>query len=160
MSLKCDNCGAPMVLVDGKDYFFCDYCYSFNFPESSFDDGAKLLDDKGETECPVCSDFLTPASVDGVKTLYCENCRGILLKQRSFSKIVELKRNSYSGKAIKRGKIHQKELNRVLKCPECKSQMLTHPYYGPGGVVIDNCVECYLIWLDKGELSTIEKAIK
>lgn len=159
MALKCDNCGAPMTLVQGKDYFFCDYCYSFNFPDSTSDDGVKLLDSKGETECPVCGDFLTPASIEGVDVLFCENCRGLLLKQKSFSRVVEKKRNSYSGNNIKSGKIEKKELEREIKCPYCKLTMVTHPYYGPGGIVIDNCVNCYLIWLDSGELSTIEKTV-
>jgi Zn-finger nucleic acid-binding protein len=36
--------------------------------------------------------------------------------------------------------------------------MLTHPYYGPGNVVIDNCAECDAIWLDFGELKQIVSA--
>jgi len=36
--------------------------------------------------------------------------------------------------------------------------MATHPYYGPGNVVIDSCGQCELIWLDFGELEQIVAA--
>lgn len=32
--------------------------------------------------------------------------------------------------------------------------MNTHPYYGPGNVVIDTCSHCEVIWLDRAELGT------
>jgi hypothetical protein len=36
--------------------------------------------------------------------------------------------------------------------------METHPYFGPGNVVIDSCAGCELIWLDFGELKQIVAA--
>jgi hypothetical protein len=33
--------------------------------------------------------------------------------------------------------------------------METHPYYGPGSVVIGNCSRCHVLRLDAAELSTI-----
>ena len=36
--------------------------------------------------------------------------------------------------------------------------MDVHPYYGPGNVVIDTCGQCYLVWLDHGELKQIADA--
>lgn len=36
--------------------------------------------------------------------------------------------------------------------------MATHPYYGPGNVVIDTCEDCNIVWLDFGELSQIVDA--
>ena len=36
--------------------------------------------------------------------------------------------------------------------------MDTHPYYGPGNVVIDSCDRCELVWLDFGELKQIVDA--
>ncbi|MFC2031008.1 zf-TFIIB domain-containing protein [Chloroflexota bacterium] len=47
---------------------------------------------------------------------------------------------------------------RKLPCPRCGIVMDTHPYYGPGNIVIDNCGRCNLIWLDSGELGTITNA--
>ena len=36
--------------------------------------------------------------------------------------------------------------------------MATHPYYGPGNVVLDSCGACDLVWLDFGELKQIVDA--
>jgi Zn-finger nucleic acid-binding protein len=36
--------------------------------------------------------------------------------------------------------------------------METHPYYGPGNVIIDSCAACDLVWLDFGELTQIVDA--
>jgi Zn-finger nucleic acid-binding protein len=36
--------------------------------------------------------------------------------------------------------------------------MDTHPYLGPGHIVIDSCSECGLNWLDSGELMRIVRA--
>jgi Zn-finger nucleic acid-binding protein len=36
--------------------------------------------------------------------------------------------------------------------------MDTHPYGGPGNVIIDTCENCSLNWLDYGELQHIVRA--
>ena len=36
--------------------------------------------------------------------------------------------------------------------------METHPYYGPGNVIIDSCARCEFVWLDFGELKQIADA--
>ena len=45
-----------------------------------------------------------------------------------------------------------------MSCPRCASQLATHPYYGPGNVVIDTCAQCDVVWLDFGELKQIVDA--
>jgi Zn-finger nucleic acid-binding protein len=36
--------------------------------------------------------------------------------------------------------------------------METHPYYGPGNIVVDTCSECGYLWLDHGDISRVENA--
>ena len=36
--------------------------------------------------------------------------------------------------------------------------METHPYYGPGNIVVDTCSECGYLWLDHGEMTRVENA--
>ena len=50
------------------------------------------------------------------------------------------------------------DLRRKVRCPVCKAAMVTHPYYGPGNVVLDSCESCELVWLDFGELKQIVDA--
>ena len=36
--------------------------------------------------------------------------------------------------------------------------MVTHPYLGPGAIVIDTCETCDCLWLDAGELKRVVDA--
>jgi Zn-finger nucleic acid-binding protein len=49
-------------------------------------------------------------------------------------------------------------LRRKIRCPHCKGVMNTHPYGGPGNIVVDNCESCRLVWLDTGELKSVINA--
>jgi Zn-finger nucleic acid-binding protein len=50
------------------------------------------------------------------------------------------------------------DLKRALRCPKCGWKMDTHPYAGPGNIVIDNCPRCELNWLDHAELRRVASA--
>jgi Zn-finger nucleic acid-binding protein len=151
-----------MVLVNQSDYFFCEYCGSFHFP-NKMDEGIRILleasDDRPEgLNCPVCTKILVQAAIDGMRALYCENCRGMLLAQEVFGTLVNLRRSRAVGEGESPKPLNRKELERKITCPICSQLMDTHPYYGPGNVVIDNCASCHLIWLDAAELKAIENA--
>ena len=50
------------------------------------------------------------------------------------------------------------DLDRRINCPQCHQTMDTHPYGGGGNVIIDDCENCSLNWLDYGELDKIVRA--
>jgi hypothetical protein len=50
------------------------------------------------------------------------------------------------------------EMDRRIKCPQCREEMDTHPYGGGGNVIIEDCERCSLNWLDYGELERIVQA--
>lgn len=148
-----------MSPVQGQDYFFCEYCYSFHFPSEEADNGLMVLDDEGRLPCPVCESTLVPASLESERVLYCKKCKGMYMKRRSFTRVVDLKRAQYKGRPLrKRKRLTEDELSRKTVCPLCNKPMVTHPYYGPGDVIIDNCIDCNMIWLDEGELTIIERS--
>jgi len=153
----CENCGAAMELVRGRDYFCCPYCGSFAFPERS-DDGLVVLGEAAELACPICSQPLTTASVSEVRVLHCPACRRVLVRQESFSTLVKLIRAEATVHLDPLRPLNRQELEREIACPSCGAVMDTHPYYGPGNVVIDHCTRCRLIWLDYGELAEIRDA--
>ena len=147
-----------MVLVLQRDYFFCEYCGTFQFP-SEIDEGIHILMVSPEgLNCPVCSKDLAQASIDGLRGLYCQNCRGLLLAQVTFGKLVLLRRSRAAGEGERPRPINPLELERAIPCPICSQVMDTHPYYGPGNIVIDNCPTCHIIWLDAAELKAIQEA--
>lgn len=146
-----------MTPVPGRDYLYCEYCSSFAFPHPSRD-GVVPLGERGDTECPVCSTLLSTASVAEVRVLHCAACRGVLTEQEAFSAIVRFLRARALGEPDPVRPVDRKELQREVACPYCGRTMETHPYYGPGNVVIDNCTRCEVVWLDYGELAAIRDA--
>ncbi len=155
--MNCPNCGAPLKVVTERDYFVCEYCYSFVFPEENLDH-VRVLDETVDYSCPICKIPLTVSSIKGNRVLSCTNCRGLLLRQYAFMMMTQFLREQPELLNSPFRPINPEELLRKIKCPSCSQPMDTHPYYGPGSVVIDVCIGCHLIWLDYGEFHKIVSA--
>jgi Zn-finger nucleic acid-binding protein len=158
--MNCNSCGAAMELYAERGYFFCRYCGSFHFPQTAGDDGIRVLADSPEAlECPGCSKPLATATLDGAHAVhYCRNCRGVLLARRIFAEVVRMRRAWASGTPSTPAPPKRHELERRVACPNCRTRMLVHPYYGPGNIVMDSCERCDAVWLDFGELRQIVDA--
>lgn len=155
--MNCVNCSAPMVLIRDRDYFMCDHCGSFHFPKEK-EDGIRPLGQTTGLHCPSCGRELEAAAIEGHMVKTCPNCRGILARRRAFAIIVEKRRVTRQGTNPFPKPISDEERTRRLSCPICRRPMDAHPYLGPGAVLVDTCGECCVIWLDAGELTTIERA--
>ncbi len=155
--MNCENCGAPLKLVNDRDYFVCNYCGSYAIPDTNRD-GVRRLGDSTQLTCPVCRNELVTASVGGQRVLQCANCKGVLFDQRDFARVIE----HLHLQPVQLGTLPRpanlEELGRPLHCPKCHQRMDTHFYGGTGRVVIDNCYDCRVIWLDYGELNHISVA--
>jgi Zn-finger nucleic acid-binding protein len=159
--MRCKVCGAPMDLVQNRDYFTCRYCLAFHFPDTKpvTNDEVRLLGaGKTKVRCPVCAPAkLVPASIDRQPVLFCDTCRGVLVTTGVLSTIVEIRRKRRRRVRVDPAPIDPEELKRAVFCPRCRKRMDTSPYLGPGNMVIDACGECCLVWLDHGEIGTIER---
>jgi Zn-finger nucleic acid-binding protein len=51
-----------------------------------------------------------------------------------------------------------KDLDRGIHCPKCSRKMDTHPYCGPGNIIVDTCESCSHNWLDYSELDRIVRS--
>ncbi len=158
--MNCDNCGAPLTAVKGRDYLCCAYCTTFHFPTPLADsaDGLKPLGEADGSECPVCRAALSTGAISDCQVLYCSKCRGVLATNDDFASIIRWKRANWEGATSKPVPINQEEFERSVECPRCGKSMDVHPYYGPGSVVIDSCGQCRVVWLDHGEIAAIESA--
>lgn len=158
--MNCPNCGAPMNLVRGRDYFSCDYCATFQFATAPTigSDGVRVFEQLSGMQCPFCATELHEAAVEGHRVLHCERCNGVLTTNDEFLPIVRKMRARAKPADRTPTAIQPEELKRQVDCPNCRRTMDTHPYYGPGAVVVDTCARCHLIWLDKGELNVIRTA--
>lgn len=131
--MNCQNCGAPLELVQDRDYFVCEYCTTYHFPKTISPDSVRILgDEDSDVKCPVCQIPLSTASVEEARVLHCRKCRGLLVRQDAFFYIVKYKRAKASGPPARPRSLNSKDLKRELYCPRCDQLMDTHPYYGPG----------------------------
>lgn len=148
-----------MLLYREQDYYFCEHCGSFHFPTAS-QDGIRLLGAAPEgTLCPNCQAPLHLATLDNTYRGYqCRDCRGLLLTRSSFRLTVETRRARATTPPDLPKPLNREELNRKVQCPLCQQPMMTHPYMGPGTIVIDTCDKCNIIWLDYGELNRVVNA--
>jgi len=144
------------VFRDGG-YWFCPYCSSFHFP-TEVRDGVRVVGEQSGTACPICGEELVSAQVSDAPVLHCERCRGLLIEQEGFRLLIEVLRAQATGPADRPKPLNWQECERSLRCPSCGRTMDTHPYYGPGNVVIDLCIPCRHLWLDVGELGRIVNA--
>jgi len=149
-----------MQLLDRRDYYHCRYCTTFHFPQAAATtgDGVEVLRGAADGDCPVCAKPLVAGRLDRQPVRTCPGCRGILMTNDVFSDVVRARRARGRDAVTPPAPIREEELHRALRCPACCKRMETHPYYGPGAVVIDTCSTCRLIWLDCGELKLIETA--
>lgn len=149
-----------MELFPSRGYFFCRYCGSFHFPETVGDDGVRVVaEGRGTGVCPICRKTLSSAMLDERHLVeYCVNCRGVLVSRSTFADVVRLRRAWATGPPGAPVPLSHAELQRRVECPRCAAPLETHPYFGPGNVVIDSCGACDVIWLDFGELKQIVDA--
>jgi Zn-finger nucleic acid-binding protein len=149
--MNCQNCGAPMRFDQEKIYFKCDYCTSIYFPEESRD-GIRISDEESQLSCPICNLPLVLAFAEKIRVFYCNKCRGTLINQYQFLEVIQYIRSRAKEPPSIPPPLRREELARKILCPQCRRKMDTHPYGGAGNIVIDNCPNCRLNWLDHNEL--------
>ena len=157
--MMCQYCGAPMVLNRDRDYYFCEYCGAYHFPDNNEDGIRTLGEDPERIKCPLCKIPFNLVTFDNhFKGYQCKNCRGILFNRNTFRNTIESRRARASTPPDPPTRFHEEELHRRVSCPKCAQPMENHLYLGPGNIVIDTCGTCNLIWLDHGELDKVINA--
>jgi Zn-finger nucleic acid-binding protein len=157
--MNCQNCGAAMALIESRRYFRCPHCGSYHFPQSIEADGIRIVGDRPDgPKCPVCATTMAHALLDDHPIDFCARCRGILLRRETFAAVTQARRAWATSPPAEPLPLERQALHRELACPKCGGRFETHPHYGPGNVVIDNCVKCDLIWLDFAEMRQIVDA--
>ena len=154
--MNCPNCGAAMRLKDDADYLICDYCETPHFPDPN-SDGVRVLI-PSDLACSLCSITLMYASVARERIYYCERCRGMLISMGIFPEIVQDLRSRREVSIDAAHAPDWRDLDRRMQCPKCRQTMDTHPYGGPGNIIIDTCEPCAQNWLDYGELDRVVRA--
>lgn len=155
--MNCVSCGGAMRLEAAKECLVCNYCGNIVFPGPN-QDGVRMFGELSETSCPVCRVALFEAVLAGHRILCCERCRGMLVSIDDFLQIVAQRRAALGGLSEPARPLDWGDIKRRLVCPRCGEPMDTHPYGGPGSIIIDNCPHCRVNWLDHKELERIVRA--
>jgi Zn-finger nucleic acid-binding protein len=145
-----------MRLHRDQGIFVCDYCASQAVPPID-DDGVSLIGPAKET-CPVCSAGLSNGLIESVDLLFCQHCRGMLIKMDDFQLVISGLRMHRGAPAAFISPRSSTDEGRAMKCPTCGGAMDNHPYGGGGNVPVDTCESCGVLWLDRGELRRIVSA--
>ena len=138
----------------------CTFCHTVQAATDVSEEVDRVLrlEDPVGVHCPVCDAEFETALIDDVPACHCPNCRGLLLSSTEFRKVVEDRRAAYTGPDIAVALPHPIEFERRIDCPSCHKKMEVHPYYGAGRAIIDSCADCKLVWIDKGELTNLERS--
>ncbi len=155
--MNCPDCGAPMRLKADQAYLVCDYCGTTHVPDAN-PDGVRVLGEPSQEQCPRCSVALVNAAIADQRILYCSQCRGMLIDMDIFPVIVEELRSKQEVSQYAGRQPEWEDLDHHALCPHCRREMDTHPYGGPGNVIMDTCENCSVNWLDYGELQRIVHA--
>lgn len=153
--VNCQNCGAAME-ISAKGLYICGHCGTTSIPPRLDRDGVHVLGPgDGSRNCPACRSPLVRAMLDEYLIDYCENCRGLLLPRQSFAEISRRRRAWADSPPVTPIPPDAREKRRHVTCPKCRAPMETDWYYGPGGIIMDRCGACDLVWLDSGELKQV-----
>ena len=157
--MNCPNCGAPMKLFRSRDYYFCEHCHGYHFPDQNAS-GLRVLGENPEgIHCPRCREVLNLVTFDDFFRGYqCPQCLGLLFNRTTFREAIDFHRSRVKSPPDPLSRFDLAELDRVTYCSVCEGEMDTFQYNGPGNIVIDTCHPCDLIWLDYGELQKVLNA--
>ena len=159
--MNCDSCSGVMLPVFGQMHHHCHSCNTYDFPTemNQSDEPIVATGKKTNFNCPRCSVKLEVGKMGSqVEVCFCENCRGYVVDNATFGSLAKALRDQYTGVDDNPKPIDPNQLDETQNCPACFQKMEAHPYYGPGSVVIDSCIDCKLAWLDHGELGRIIRA--
>lgn len=145
--------------ISAKGLYTCGHCGTTSIPERLDRDGVHVLGPgDGRRKCPACRSALVRAMLDEYPIDYCERCRGFLLPRQAFAEISRRRRAWADSPPVTPIPPDPRERRRHVACPKCGAAMTTDWYYGPGGIIMDRCEACDLVWLDSGELKQVVDA--
>jgi Zn-finger nucleic acid-binding protein len=166
-AINCPQCGGTVTSeksvagTGGLQHPECRFCSTVVRDTSSplSIDRLTALGETLDVVCPCCHQALQAGMIDEHPDLYCASCYGLLMKHTHFGAALRERRARRNGAESEDPRpIDLRQYERTISCPGCDRPMETHPYYGPGNVVIDSCSGCSYLWLDHSELTRLERA--
>lgn len=127
-------------------------------PAITFDLGGTPLNRSSGVFCPSCDAELVMGEIESCQFAGCPSCGGMLFQQPVFAMLIQYYRATSTLPPLMPKPLDMEELKVERYCPSCLALMETHAYGGAGNAVIDTCVQCSLIWFDRGEFTKLVRA--
>lgn len=93
----------------------------------------------------------------------CEECDGMWLDAGELEKIQQSSEHDYGEElrempayAARAYEMARQQAAPDLKCPKCGEQMVKKEYGYSSQIIIDTCLSCRGVWLDRGEIEALE----
>jgi len=116
-------------------------------------------------KCPVDTTPLHSRPYEGNNHVdECSTCQGIWLTKEKLFAIEQSSENDYDSIIEQNRPASVARIDttvvvskpRNLDCPACNSPLTEHEHGYFSGIMIDSCISCGGVWLDKGELQALE----
>ena len=104
-------------------------------------------------QCPKCTGELKEIdSSEGVTLDFCGSCKGLWFDAGEVADYFELARDIPD---LERARATAKPSQ--MRCPKCSHNLEELRYSAFHNLVVDRCANCGGIWLDQGEVPTLER---
>ena len=103
-------------------------------------------------QCQRCDTTMHTLFYEGVSIQMCFSCKGVFLDEEKLTTIKETR----EVKIPKDAPNPRNGIEAMRHCPQCQILMKKRKHGKIRTTVIDYCEECSGIWLDKGELVSIQ----
>ncbi len=104
---------------------------------------------------------------EGRLICHCTNCYGHWLRKPQLKHVIETRIVRFDmtvavalARTAPSRDVPFNEFGRMLSCPECKLDLDPRRYADDSPVIVNRCVSCEGIWLDKDELELIQMLIE
>lgn len=93
----------------------------------------------------------------------CGDCGGMWLDEGELERVQESSEHDYSEElkemppyTVRAYEMARQQAAPDLKCPKCGEEMLKKEYGYASQIIIDTCLSCRGVWLDRGEIEALE----
>jgi len=112
--------------------------------------------------CPRCPKTLEEEQLDELWFRCCRDCKGMLLLHADLIGVLEKSWHAVPREKAETTAFHVADgwqNEPAFRCPDCSQAMEKYGYMGIGGIQIDRCDPCALVWLDADELQNMVLAL-
>lgn len=103
--------------------------------------------------CPKCAGSLHGVdSREGVTLDFCDGCKGLWFEAGEVASYFEL-----TSDVPDLDTARATQTSSAWSCPKCSTALVSFRYGAPGDLVVDRCLSCGGIWLDRGEVPALER---